>query len=135
MVLRHELSEDEYKKLSPAIKILIKKSECYDKQDKKILEPLFTLSPAIKAAYWLARELTHIYNTHHRKATAKNKIDVWIKKGEGSEVDCLNTFIKTLNQYGDYITNYFIKRDTSGWVEGLNNKVKVRNGHKIKSLI
>lgn len=123
--LRSELSEDEYKKLSPAIKILIKNSECYSKQDKKILEPLFKYSPAIKAAYRLARELTHIYNNHHRKPTAQKKIHEWIKKVENSEVSCLNTFIKTLNKYEDHITNYFINRDTSGWVEGLNNKVKV----------
>ena len=40
---------------------------------KKTLTPLFKHSPAIKAAYRLARELTHIYNAHHRKATAKEK--------------------------------------------------------------
>jgi transposase len=123
--LRRELSEDEYKELSPAIKILIKNSECYSKQDKKVIEPLFKHSPAIKAAYRLARELTHIYNTHHRKSTAKKKIQVWVKKVECSDVNCLNTFIKTLGKYEDHITNYFINRDTSGWVEGLNNKFKV----------
>ncbi len=52
-------------------------------------------------------------------------IKAWIKKVECSNVDCLNTFIKTLRKYDDQVTNYFIKRDTSGWVEGFNNKVKV----------
>jgi transposase len=123
--LKRELSEEEYKTLSPAIKILIKKSERYSMDDKKILEPLFKLSSAIKAAYKLARELTHIYNTHHRKSTAETKIKFWIQKVESSDVTCLNTFIKTLTKYEDHITNYFIHRDTSGWVEGINNKVKV----------
>jgi len=123
--LRKELSEKEYKSLRPAIKILISKHECYSKQDKKILSPLFKLSHAIKTAYRLARELTHIYNKHHRKATAKNKIQKWIHKVEKSEVRCLDKFIKTLQTYDELVANYFINRDTSGWVEGINNKVKV----------
>ena len=49
----------------------------------------------------------------------------WIKKVEASEVKCLNTFVKTLTKYKEYICNYFIRRETSGWVEGINNKVKV----------
>ncbi len=123
--LRKELSEEAYRSLRPAIKILISKHECYSKQDKKILSPLFKLSPSIKAAYRLAREFTHIYNKHHRKATAKRKISQWIQKVQASEVNCLNGFIKTLQAYEEIISNYFIKRDTSGWVEGINNKVKV----------
>ena len=123
--LRKLLSEEEYTLLRPAIKILICKKECYSKEDKKILAPLFKLSPAIKAAYRLARELTHIYNKHHRKPSAQTKIRKWIKKVEESEVTCLNTFIKTVQKYDEHISNYFIARDTSGWVEGINNKVKV----------
>jgi len=123
--LKKSLSNEEYKALRPAIKILINKNECYSKHDKKIVEPLFTLSPTLKAAYRLARELTHIYNTHHRKATAKRKIAAWMTKVNGSGVTCFNTFAKTLGTYDDIISNYFIRRDTSGWVEGINNKVKV----------
>jgi transposase len=29
----------------------------------------------------------------------------------------------------DLITNYFISRSSSGWVEGLNNKIKVFKCH------
>jgi transposase len=123
--LNRELSEDDYKSLAPAIRILIKKNECYDKEDKKELEILFQLSPAIKSAYRMARKFTHIYNTHHRKSTADKKIQSWIRDVEANDVNCLNTFIKTLRKYDDHITNYFINRNTSGWVEGLNNKVKV----------
>jgi transposase len=123
--LKKILSEEEYKSLRPAIKILISNHECYSATEKKILAPLFKHSPAIKAAYRLARELTHIYNKHHKKKTAKKKMDQWINKVEASEVTCFKTFVKTLTKYEDYICNYFIRRETSGWVEGMNNKVKV----------
>ncbi|WP_440683538.1 transposase [Cysteiniphilum halobium] len=49
----------------------------------------------------------------------------WISKVEKSEVCCFDTFIKTLNKYRGYIVNYFKDRETSGFVEGLNNKIKV----------
>ncbi len=123
--LRKELTKESYQSLRPAIKILISKQESYDKKEKEILKPLFKLSPAIKAAYRLARELTIIYNTHHKKETAKKKMEQWVKKVESSSVNCLDTFIKTLTYYSDYISNYFIRRETSGFIEGINNKVKV----------
>jgi len=123
--LRKVLSEEEYKALRPAIKILINKHECYSAADRKILAPLFKHSPSIKAAYRLARELTHIYNKHHKKKIAKKKMNQWMNKVEVSEVSCLNTFLKTLESYQEYICNYFLRRETSGWVEGINNKVKV----------
>ena len=123
--LRKELSPEEYKLLKPAIALLVKKKECYSRDDKAVLEALFKFSPAIKAAYRMARQLTAIFNAKHRKETAVNKIDQWIASVQASEVVCFNGFITTLQKYKNEITNYFIDRDTSGFVEGFNNKVKV----------
>ncbi len=53
------------------------------------------------------------------------KINQWIEKVEASDVDCFSTFTKTLRYYQEMICNYFLRRETSGWVEGINNKVKV----------
>ena len=36
-----------------------------------------------------------------------------------------NNILKTLNEYKPYIGNYFKARKNSGFVEGLNNKIKV----------
>ena len=123
--LKKELTEKEYSELRPAIKILINKQECYTKKDKKILASIFKLSPAIKAAYRLTRDLTIIYNTHHNKKTAQQRIKKWVEKVENSSDNCFNKFIKTLNKYENYIINYFMRRETSGFVEGINNKIKV----------
>ena len=49
----------------------------------------------------------------------------WIDKAINSELVCFNAFIKTLSKYQEQIINYFIQRHNSGFVEGLNNKVKV----------
>ena len=59
------------------------------------------------------------------KKTAENKINEWIEKVEKSNLVGFNSFIKTLKKYKNIILNYFNKRQTSGFVEGLNNKIKV----------
>ncbi len=44
---------------------------------------------------------------------------------EESSLKCFNKFLSALDKYIDKITNYFINRQTSRFVEGLNNKIKV----------
>ena len=40
-------------------------------------------------------------------------------------MDFLQNSIKTLKKYMNEITNYFLERNSSGFVEGFNNKIKV----------
>jgi transposase len=40
---------------------------------------------------------------------------------------CFNRFLKTLENHLEEISNYFVTCETSGFVEGLNNKIKVLN--------
>jgi len=42
-----------------------------------------------------------------------------------SGLTCFNRFLGTLDKWMDGITNYFISRQTIGFVEGFNNKIKV----------
>ena len=53
------------------------------------------------------------------------KINRWIESVEKSDLKIFNTFIKTLTKYKSSIANYFKARKNSGFVEGLNNKIKV----------
>jgi len=45
-----------------------------------------------------------------------------------SGLNCFDNFLTPLENRMDTITNYFISRSSSGWVEGLNNKIKVLIG-------
>ncbi|MBN1454030.1 MAG: transposase [Anaerolineales bacterium] len=38
---------------------------------------------------------------------------------------CFDRFINTLACWWNKILNYFVERETSGFVEGFNNKIKV----------
>ena len=52
-------------------------------------------------------------------------MEQWIKDVKGSGLNVFDDFIWTLENWKDEISNYFEKRLTSGFVEGLNNKIKV----------
>ena len=49
----------------------------------------------------------------------------WIAKVQNSGIKLFDTFIKTLEKRMCEIANYFVARENSGFVEGLNNRLKV----------
>ncbi|MCP4055180.1 MAG: ISL3 family transposase [Mesoflavibacter sp.] len=122
--LKEELSEEEYKKLKGVMWILRKKEKDLTLEDKEVLKLLFKYSPDLKLAYGSSNQLTSIFNSNLSKFHAKHKINSWIRGVEKSGLNCFRTFIKTLIKFKDEITNYFVDRNTSGFVEGLNNKIK-----------
>jgi len=123
--LKQDLKASEYAKLENMMWILRKNHECLSKKDKITLELLYKYSPKLKAAYKAALRLTHIFNAHHNRKIASSKINRWMAQMQKSDVRCFDGFIKTLEKYKSGILNYFKNRKTSGFVEGLNNKIKV----------
>ena len=69
--------------------------------------------------------ITGIFDSHITPDVAKEKMSAWIDDVTNSELVCFNDFVKTLSKYQEQITNYFIQRHNSGFVEGFNNRVKV----------
>lgn len=123
--LKKMLSVEEYRALKPAMAILCHSKEFMTPEEKKIVAPLFIHVPLLKVAYQFCCQLTGIYNSHIDLVTARNKITEWIIDVEASELNYFNRFIITLRKYQSEIVNYFINRETSGFVEGVNNKAKV----------
>lgn len=123
--LKVELPEEEYIKLKNMMWILRKQHECLTEADKTSLELLYQYSPKLKQAHSYALKLTNIFNTHSNRKSAIAKINRWIPKVQKSGIKIFDTFIKTLTKYIGQIANYFKSRKSSGFVEGLNNKIKV----------
>ena len=69
--------------------------------------------------------LTSIFELPLTKAEATQRLRAWKQLVQASELDCFDSFLSTLDQRLDEITNYFVDRKNSGFVEGLNNKIKV----------
>ena len=123
--LKQTLSKKEYEKIKQVTHILRRGNECLSKEDKIKLEIVFSHSYALSEAYRLALQLTHIFNTHQKPEEALDKFAQWIFDVRKTKLTCFNTFISTLRKFKHEITHYFIERQTSGFVEGLNNKIKV----------
>ena len=123
--LKQELPAEEYAKLEGVMWILRKKHECLSAIEKDVLVLLYEYSPVLKQAHSYALKLTHILNTHSNRKLGLAKLDRWITAVHKSDLSCFDKFIGTLEKYKPYIANYFKKRKNSGFVEGLNNKIKV----------
>jgi len=123
--LKNELPEDAYKLLKGNMWVFRKRRADLEPEDRRVLRRLFSHSPALKQAYALREDLTNIFDLPISKPIAQRKLRTWIRRVQRTELTCFDDFIKTLENWFDEITNYFINRDTSGFVEGFNNKIKV----------
>lgn len=123
--LKKELSDKIYKEFKGAMWILRKKEEDLAEKDKEMLDKLFIHSPLLKKAYLFRDELTAIFDKELAKPQAKQLFNGWVRRIRNSEIRCFDNFMKTLESRKNEIANYFSGRHTSGFVEGLNNKIKV----------
>ena len=123
--LKKELSEAEYKTLKGHMWTYRKKKVDLSSDEADLLERLFAYSPDLKQAYNLREDLTAIFEQPLSKKKATKKIKAWCKQVKESGLACFDAFLTTLDNHFDYITNYFVKRLNSGFVEGFNNKIKV----------
>ncbi len=123
--LKKELSEEEYGKLKGAMRALRKKEKELSDEEKQVLKCLFGHSPKLETAYRFCMELTDIFEDDISKSEAKQRIRIWKIPVRTSGLKCFDSFLKTLKKRSEEITNYFVSRQTSGFVEGLNNKIKV----------
>ncbi len=125
--LKKELNDSDYGKLKGAMWALRKNEDHLTPQDKQVLNPLFEYSPGLKEAYGFQKSLTRIFNQHINKGEASNRINIWVDSVTLSGQRCFDKFISTLHNNWDEILNYFYhrQRKNSGFIEGLNNKIKV----------
>jgi transposase len=79
----------------------------------------------LRQAHRLREKLTRIFDREHTKKPGRRAIRRWMAEVRASGLSCFDKFLGTLENWMDEITNYFISRLASGWVEGLNNQIKV----------
>jgi len=122
--LKKELTEAEYAEIQGVLWPLRKNSEDLNPEEQEKLTRLFEYSPDLKLAYTFREELTSIFDLQFPKEEAKSQLLAWRDKVSQSALTCFNKFLTTLDNWLDKIVNYFAGRFSSGFVEGLNNKIK-----------
>ncbi len=122
--LKKVLSKEEYEEIKGLMWIVRKNNRDLKPQERQKLQVLFTFSPKLKIAYLLREELTAIFELNLPRDQAVEHFKHWIAKVKRSGLKCFNSFLKTLSNWFDHIANYFVARLNSGFVEGLNTKIK-----------
>jgi transposase len=123
--LRTELPKDTAKQLKRTLWPFRKRSADLEDDEKERLTHLFSHPPQLQQAYDFREQLTTIFDTARSKAEGIRRIKAWCQKVEASTLTCFEPFLALLDTWLDLIANYFRQRQSSGFVEGLNNKLKV----------
>jgi len=123
--LKQELPQAEYQRLKGSFHAFRKNAKDLNKEERKILRRFFGHSALAKQAYVVREQLTAIFDMHLSKKQAQAKLQRWIPRVRESGLHCFDDFLNLLAAWWEEITNYFIRRENSGFIEGFNNKLKV----------
>ena len=93
--------------------------------ENRQLRQLFEHSPDLEQAYGFSQQLTGIFNMQTTRNGGIRRLKNWMSAVNASGLTCFNTFLGTLETWLKEIANYFVARENSGFVEGLNNRIKV----------
>lgn len=126
---KQEVSNEEYtQEFSGVMWPLRKNPKDLEPKERELLERVFARAPEMAPqAYALREELTAIFERKLTKAGGKLAIQAWCKRvQEESGLSCFESFLRTVERWLEEITNYYFDdRETSGFVEGFNDRVKV----------
>ena len=123
--LRATLPDEQQDELKHILWPCRKRPADLDDEERAQLEQFLDHSPALRQAITLREELTTIFDTARSKADGLRRIRFWRQRVSKSGLRCFDGFLSLLDTWLDLITNYFIDHQTSAFVEGLNNKLKV----------
>lgn len=122
--LKKELPEEQYDAIKGVMWAVRKNNLDLNEEQRQKLQRLFEYAPDLKQAYTFREELSAIFQMPLSRDQAVIRLKRWQDKVRHSDLKCFNTFLKTLDKWRNEIANYFVKRLSSGFVEGLNNRIK-----------
>ena len=93
-------------------------------EQRAALEGLFQEVPALRQVHALRWGLTAIFDGAPDRQAAEAAIEAWRQKAEASGLEW-GPFLGMYDRHRDGILAYFEGRQSSGPVEGLNNKARV----------
>jgi len=105
--------------------LLIKKDAKLTESDKERLANLQTTHPELYQITRLRQRLYEWYETDTTPDIAKGNLDAWLNDAAQLKSKALDGFCKTLQNWQTEILNFFIHRVTSGFVEGINCKIRL----------
>jgi len=93
--------------------------------DRVLLERLFAYAPVLRLVYDFREGLFRIFETASSVDQAAEDLKAWLFLVDEQQIPGFDPFVQTLQAHWVGILNFFKHRLTSGFVEGLNTKIRV----------
>lgn len=118
-------TEDEKKQLKGLRYLLLKNRQNLTEKNKQRLQKLAENHPDLYRLWELRQALHDWYEVRTIPEFARVTLAQWIRDARQLSMDALDKFCNTLESWQKEITNFFEHRITSGFVEGMNSKIRV----------
>jgi len=126
--------QDEFKRLQWA---LLKNAEDLTADQKKNLTRAFLLAPQLKWLYEHKEKFRSIFERRLTRAQGEIELIQWVEQAKEMKNKHLNNFLYMLNEWKEYVLNYFPYRFTTSVIEGINNAIKTvkRMGYGFRNFV
>jgi transposase len=92
-------------------------------EEQKLRDALLAKYPQLRAAWLMAQSFRSIYASANRNEAAR-ALEVWWAKVQSSGPRPFRGMRHMITRWRDEILNYFLYRETNGFAEGKNNRIK-----------
>lgn len=105
--------------------VLVKNQTNLSEKEQDKLALLYETSADLKQLHQLKEAFRDIFESDHNRDQATLSLADWMEKVRTADLKALDTFLNTLDNWGQQILNYFNRRTSQGFVEGMNNRIKL----------
>lgn len=133
--LRRQFKDhEEFKRLKWA---LLKNAEDLTDDQQKKLARAFLLAPQLKLIYQHKEKFRSIFDQRLTREQGEMELNQWIEQAKKIKNKHLNDFLSMLNDWKEYVLNYFTHRFTTSVIEGINNTIKTvkRMGYGFRNFV
>lgn len=104
--------------------LLVRNRASLNQEQETQLQQVLAAHAELRIAYLLKEEFWLIFARIHDREQARRFLQAWLLKVQFTHNKYLTAFCDTLRNWFDEILNYFDKRITNGFVEGMNRAIR-----------
>ena len=105
--------------------VVLKNREDLTEEQEEILTKVLRASESLRACYEFKESFRSIFNDSINREMASEKLCTWVLDILRQEITRYYEFVGTILNWEENILNYFEDWVNSGFVEGINNKIKL----------
>jgi transposase len=123
--IQKKLPEAERKALKGIRWLLVRNYDELDEEKKQTLDQALDNCPELALCHYVKEEFRDFYEEDLDVKGAKKLLRKWLDLASSLGSRSLNNFIKTVNNWQEWILNYFDENLTNVFAEGLNNALQL----------